>query len=208
MYKDLLPSHLPIGTFYLKSNLWLLNQFQCDPGNMWTSLQKQHFIGTNIMSVAALPKILNMQKKIVNVFFYNVCVYVTYRTRFCVTCTYVTLALWPHLDSTMLVVHFASIKLKAGKLMGSWWRGGTKDGDGWRCFSRCCKSHISRKMLKIYAAAFAVIVSSLQVDKLSCLLVCSILYSSLRPSLLLSCSPSFRSWFSFSFRKLNKPTQV
>ena len=47
------------------------------------------------------------------------------------------------------------------QLMGSWWRVGAKDGDGWRCFSKCCKFHISRKMLKIYAAAFAVIVSSL-----------------------------------------------
>ena len=56
-----------------------------------------------------------------------------------------------------------SMKLKAGQVMGSWWRGCTKDGDRWRCFSRCRKFHISRKMLKIYAAGFAMIVSSLQV---------------------------------------------
>ena len=38
-----------------------VDPFQRDPGNMWTGLQKQHFIGT--MSVTALPK---MQKEIKN----------------------------------------------------------------------------------------------------------------------------------------------
>ena len=55
---------------------------------------------------------------------------------------------------------YSMMKLKAGQLMGGRWRGTKKDGGGWCCFGRCRKFHISKKMLKIYAAAFAVMVSA------------------------------------------------
>ena len=52
--------------------------------------------------------------------------------------------------------------------MGSWWRSATRDEHGWCCSSTCCKFELSRRMLKVYTAAFAVMVSvwALHVHKL------------------------------------------
>ena len=65
--------------------------------------------------------------------------------------------------------HGAGDEATHGICMGSWWRGVTRDHEhGWRCVGRCREFHFSRKFFKIYAAAFAVMVSE------PCLVLCPI----------------------------------